>query len=386
MLTESVGYGNGAYMKRKIYAVLGALLVLFHVLVRTQEGFADTYRRVCFPFVVSTFSRMTGQFPFSVGEGLILAGLILTILLVLGALLFLFTRKSKKPFGMGFSKGYRRYAGIYAWILLGLGWIMSLNCYVFYGCSSFNDLYIKKDGATQEYTTKELIELRDYVIRQANALSKELPRDEKGMLIYEGDMEAQCAKEIERLGELYPQLSGYCPRGKGIHSSKFLSQQYIMGYYFPFSMEANYNTEMYIANVPATVCHELAHLHGFIYEDDANLIGYLACVTSEDPFFQYSGYLSVIAYLNDDLYKSLDKNKQLYKTYRQCNNRVKKDMVFLTKEAWTEVEKNAVVKTTTVKKASNAFLNANLNLNGVEEGVASYGEVVQRLLEYYEEN
>ena len=159
-----------------------------------------------------------------------------------------------------------------------------------------------------------------------------------------------------------------------------------MGYYFPFSMEANYNTEMYIANVPATVCHELAHLHGFIYEDDANLIGYLACVTSEDPFFQYSGYLSVIAYLNDDLYKSLDKNKQLYKTYRQCNNRVKKDMVFLTKEAWTEVEKNAVVKTTTVKKASNAFLNANLNLNGVEEGVASYGEVVQRLLEYYEEN
>ena len=44
------------------------------------------------------------------------------------------------------------------------------------------------------------------------------------------------------------------------------------------------------------------------------------------------------------------------------------------------------MKTTTVKKASNAFLNANLNLNGVEEGVASYGEVVQRLLEYYEEN
>ena len=56
-------------------------------------------------------------------------------------------------------------------------------------------------------------------------------------------------------------------------------------------MEANYNDVMYIMNKPDTFCHELAHLRGYIYEDEANFIGYLACVESEDAFFQYAGYL-----------------------------------------------------------------------------------------------
>lgn len=50
-------------------------------------------------------------------------------------------------------------------------------------------------------------------------------------------------------------------------------------------MEANYNRQMYVANVPATLCHELSHLKGVILEDEANFLGYLACVSSEDAFF-----------------------------------------------------------------------------------------------------
>ena len=49
----------------------------------------------------------------------------------------------------------------------------------------------------------------------------------------------------------------------------------------------------------------------------------------------------------------------------------------------TEVEKKAVVSTKTVKKASNTFNNTTLILNGVEQGSASYGEVVGLLMDYY---
>ena len=45
----------------------------------------------------------------------------------------------------------------------------------------------------------------------------------------------------------------------------------LMGIYFPFSMEANYNQDMYKAKLPDTICHELAHTKGYIQEDEANL-------------------------------------------------------------------------------------------------------------------
>lgn len=74
----------------------------------------------------------------------------------------------------------------------------------------------------------------------------------------------------------------------------------MMGYYFPFSMEANYNGTMYIVNKPSVICHEFAHLKGFMQEDEANLIGYLACINSDDAFFRYSGYMGVLNYVEKE--------------------------------------------------------------------------------------
>ena len=45
-------------------------------------------------------------------------------------------------------------------------------------------------------------------------------------------------------------------------------------------------------NIPHTICHELSHLKGFMREDEANFIGYLACIGSDSPDFRYSGYLT----------------------------------------------------------------------------------------------
>ena len=47
------------------------------------------------------------------------------------------------------------------------------------------------------------------------------------------------------------------------------------------------------------------------------------------------------------------------------------------------MEKKAVISTKTLKKASDAFTNTTLVLNGVGQGSASYGEVVGLLMDYY---
>ena len=196
-----------------------------------------------------------------------------------------------------------------------------------------------------------------------------------------GEIQREAIAAMQGLGEEYGLLAGYYPQAKEIAASDFLSQQYMMGYYFPFSMEANYSTSMYIANVPATLCHELAHLKGFIYEDDANFIGFLACIRSEDPFYRYSGYLSVLSYVESEYRKA--SGKQEFDCPGVAGS-VRDDDIFLTSEAWEKVEEKAVVETAVVKAASSQFTETTLVINGVSDGMKSYSRVVRLLLEYYD--
>lgn len=182
--------------------------------------------------------------------------------------------------------------------------LMTLNCYILYHGSGFSGTYLM--GEDREYAFEELAALRNFVAEQCNALCCQIPREEDGSLRYEGDMLETAKAAMRHLGESYDGLGGFYPTPKPLLSSDFMSQQHIAGCYYPFSMEANYNDVMYVMNLPSTLCHELGHLKGYIREDEANLIGYLACVQSEDIFFQYSGYLSVLYYVDKDYRQAIE--------------------------------------------------------------------------------
>ena len=233
------------------------------------------------------------------------------------------------------------------------------------------------------YTKKDIATLRDFLVEKCNTLALQIERDEAGNPIYNGDLITVSVEAMKSLGNEYDQLSGFYVTPKYLTASEFFSQQYIMGYYFPFSLEANINSMMHITNIAPTVCHELAHTKGFIYEDDANFIGFLACIESDDVFLQYCGYLSVLNYVNNDFYESIDNKKSVYKQHVRISDLVAEDNIFLSKEDWEVVEKKAVVKTATIKKVSNTVMETTLKLNGVEEGMQQYNEVVDLLLDYY---
>ena len=191
------------------------------------------------------------------------------------------------------------------------------------------------------------------------------------------------------LGDTYDQLDGYYPRPKALLSSDFMCQQYMCGYYFPFSMEANYNDVMYILNIPSTMCHELAHLRGFIYEDEANFIAYLACVESDDTFFQYAGYLSVLVYLYNDLYHAYQADPAGFEQAAglmpplAVTEQVWEDDTFVMQEEWDRINGKALVDTELVDEVSDIFIDTNLKVNGVSDGSVSYSRVVRLLLQYY---
>ncbi|MBQ6889245.1 MAG: DUF3810 domain-containing protein [Lachnospiraceae bacterium] len=374
----------------KKYGIIGSIwiiIIFVNVLAWNSTVFCDWYIANIFPLWVGAYGRLTSLFTFSVGEiMLIIAVVLLVLLLFIGVsagickMVYLAKGNYKKKLPLWI----RRYCMGVLIIFTCVGVIMTSNCFILYHGSTFSEKYMEKT-LDKKYRLSELTELRNHVVSECNRLSKLVERDENGNVIYSGELEEQALKEMKRLGEVYPQLGGFYPNPKGFTFSGFFSQQKMMGYYFPFSMEANYNTKMYVTNMPSTICHELSHVKGFIQEDEANFISYLACIDSEDIFFQYSGYLSVLYYVDNDYYEAIDENKAIYKSQVRISSQVRKDKVFLTPEAWKEVEKKAVVSTKTVSKVSEKIVETNLTLNGVTDGTVSYSRVVELLLEYYDD-
>lgn len=357
-------------------------VIMLNLIAWNSKEFCDFYVKYVFPIWVNTFARLTGMLSFSVGELMLVAAVALCVtglfLMLLTGILHFIGHKNRRRLWLY----CRRYYKGLLWVGAFVGVVMTCNCFILYHCSTFEEKYQINDG---EYKISELAAVRDHVVRKANALAKEMERDEAGNIIYNANMASQAGEDMKRLSVRgFEQLAGYYPPPKGIMASEFLSQQYMQGYYFPFSMEANYNDVMYITNKPVTMCHELAHLKGFIYEDEANFISYLACIHSEDKLFQYSGYLSVLNYLDKAYYDAVDGDKELCAFHEKISAQVKRDNVFLTQDSWEKVEKKAVISTATAKKASHVLLDTSQKVNGVEDGIASYNRVVGLLLDYYD--
>ena len=364
-------------MKKKIWFALFAAAVIINLVAWNSSAFCDWHIRFFFPVSINTYGRMMSVVPFSVGEWMIVFGLLLLAEALILGLVRLFVKKEwVKKLCSGFYKGF-------AWVLLAVFWIMTCNCFLLYHASPIDEKYMP-EKTERTYTDTELAAVRDYIVTQLNELTELMERDDAGYLVYDEEISDGAIRAMQKLGNEYGQLAGYYPKAKTIHSSDFLSQEHMMGYYFPFSMEANYNKTMYVVNKPATICHELAHLKGFIYEDEANFIGFLACVSSDDLFFRYSGYMSVLGYVENEFRDSVNHKASAYFEHPEIARSVYDDDLFLTAEAWEKVEEKAVIQTAVVKKASNQFMEATLKLNGVEDGMKSYSRVVQLLLKYYD--
>lgn len=378
----------------KIYMGIAIFTILLNVLAWSSTEFCDAYIAYVFPVFLNTYGRFTGWVPFSVGEWMLLAGVVSTALaLVSGAAEIIGKCCGRAASGHRF---VRKYLIFCAWLILAVCLVMTLNCSMLYHASTFAEKYL--GGTAENYSLEDFVKLRNFVAGECNRLSAEVARDGQGYILYPGSVSAagesvnmadKAREEMRRLGESYPQLGGYYSRPKPLVFSDFMCQQNMLGWYFPFSLEANYNDVAYVMNRPASMCHELAHLKGFIYEDEANFIGYLACVQSEDIYFQYSGYLSVLGYLERDLQKAASRNPEALRA--ACGEEglvelldvVYEDDIFVTEEEWERIEGGALLDTETVDKATNTFLNTTLKANGVTDGVVSYSRVVEIMLQYY---
>lgn len=368
---------NGFFGRHKQLTVLTVLILIctaLNYIAFKSSGFCDVYQKYVYPLWVNTYGRLTSLIPFSFGELLIAIGVFGLPLALILMIILLFLKKGKRG---KIAKGFGYF---FAWVLVFVYTTETLNCFVLYHTSGFEE---KNDISTSQHTDDELEGLLFRIIRQANDLSVQVERDENGIFVPSADKCEEARKAMENIGDDFECLGGFYVEPKGIHCSFFMSQMDLTGIYFPFSMEANYNTDIYAAKQPATICHELAHTKGFMREEEANFIAFAACDNSGCTDLRYSGYLMALSYVRNKVFEYADEGKKIAIDSS------------ISQEVWIDIEENnkywkqveeaedTVFDSKKVSEVSDKAMETSLQLNGVEDGKKSYGRMVDLMLNYY---
>lgn len=356
---------------RRTLIVSGILLgiaFLLQILARQIPGFGQWYAVTVYPVFVNTYSRLMSLIPFCVLEWVVIAGGLWIIFLAVRGIVRVV--KKKESVGRMFING-----GLFVLLVTSiLFFMLTVLCSVNY----YRDEFSKVAGfEVREHSTEELKELCVSLAEEVNTASRQIERDADGNLILPDHIAEESVKAMEHLGEEYEALGGYYPRPKKVLFSDVMSYQSLMGLYSAFTLESMYNGDMMAYNIPDTMCHELSHMKGFMREDEANFIAYLACRESGNPILQYSGAMNAFVYATNQLYA--DAGSDAYSEIFSLVDEEPISELGKNDAFWSQFEGP-------VKEVSKAANDIYLKANDQKDGMKSYGRMVDLLLaEYFDQ-
>lgn len=227
---------------------------------------------------------------------------------------------------------------------------------------------------TKKYTEDELFEAAQYYLNKANELSVQVEREDgQPKLDSLADTGRRICAAYENLGKVYPEFAMKSYPAKGFITSEWFYRFDLAGIYIPFTGECNVvKSEPNIA-MPHTIAHEYAHYYGFAREKEANLVGFLALMHTDDKELQYSAYYSAYVYCHNAL------GKEKAALLRDgCHDVFREDVIYVS-EQYAKHEGTA-------SKIGDKINDTYLKAVSQSEGTKSYGQVVDLLIAYYQQN
>ena len=231
--------------------------------------------------------------------------------------------------------------------------------------------------SVREYSDAELTEATRYYAQQATRLASGVRRDEKqvGQFSDFSTLAKQAGKGYEKLGQEYALFTGSTDRVKKLASWKLFSHFGITGIFICVTGEACVNPDTYVAWLPFTMCHEIAHRQAVAAEDGANFCAYLACMENPDAEFQYSGALAAYIYCSNALMKA--DRAAATEIWNSVDPGIRADAQ-AANEHYAQYEGK-------VQDAATKVNDAYLKAFSEETGVQSYGEVADLLIAWYQQ-
>lgn len=347
-----------------LYALAFSGLLLANLAARSPQRVEALYSSSLYRWLIPLYSRITGFFPFSVAELVVVSLVVLALYLaVRGAVNLVRTRRLPAFSLSRLGRLVLVVAGLYTAFILMWG----LN----YHRPSFAELTGK---TIQPGTAQELHDLALDLIGRANELRSLVQEDQRGVMRMQGstrDMFRRADLGYLEAAKLYPQLGGKFGPPKAIVNTWYMNRTGIGGIYIPFTAEANVNVAMPHIVLPFCATHEMAHQRGFAREDEANYIAYLTCVLHPDPDFQYSG---VVFALINTLRPLRSQDAQLHsQVVEELSKGVKRDL-----DNWNEYLSK--YQGGLLQRISDRVNDAYLRSNRQTDGIQSYGRMVDLLL------
>lgn len=233
------------------------------------------------------------------------------------------------------------------------------------------------DLSVAEFTEQQLADTARALLNEVNEAAPLVRRNESGAMdVSFEELARMTCDAMEKLGRENPMFAGgELTPPKRVTGAFWMDYTGIAGIYSPFTGECNVNPNMAAAFLPETMAHEMAHRLGFAPENDASFVAFLACIGSDDPELRYSAALGA---------------------FHQCVSQISNIWVreslqsALTPFYINEVSRQEQTKEYVIPaiaeitgSISNAANDSYLRANGQEDGVQSYGRVVELLIAWH---
>ena len=347
-----------------IVAAVSAVLIILHLLTRGNRPLMVWASERLVQPVHRALAALNSHLPFSVAEaliGLAAAAVIAYIIYIVISML----------------RGGGRLKRLYASVinLLAAGLAVYAGFCMLWGVYYYGDDFMTRSALENENISVEQLEaVTRYFAERSNEYAEQVPRDEDGNYIADrAAILARSDEVYENIERELPCLAGPAVRAKGVYFSRLMSYTDFTGFFFPFTAEANVNTDFPPALFASTVAHELAHQRGVAKEQEANFVAVLASLAYGDTEYCYSACLLAYTHLGNALYSA---DYEAWKSiYLSLSEDVRRDFA-ANREYWAQFE-------TPVQKVSNTVYEGFLYSYDQDMGLKSYGACVDLMVNYF---
>ncbi len=352
---------------RHALVLFSGLVIVLHLLTRGSHDFNAWLSEHFVRPAHRLLSGLTSKVPFSVAESLIGLATIGLIVYIIISIIRIFR-----------GEDWARQVYIILITLAAFGLSVYAGFCLLWGVYYYGDDFMAKSGLkAEEISTEELTAVTAYFAELANVYAEQVPRDENGVCATDrAQVLAKSPGLYEELQKRFPCLEGAQIPAKGVFFSRLLSYTDFTGFFFPFTAEANVNTDFPPSLFAATVGHELAHQRGVAKEQEANFVSVLVCLDSGDPDYMYSACLLAYTHLGNALHTA---NPAAWEqVYDSLSEAVLTDFA-ANRAYWRQFD-------TPVQTVSNTVYEGFLHSYDQVLGLRSYGACVDLLVNYYYED
>ncbi len=345
-------------------ALLSAAVIALHLALRGDRALMARISENAVRPVHAALAVLCSHVRFSVAEVLIVTAAAAVIArLAYGLVRLLRGRSSLR-------RAYRLAMGLAA-----AGLAVYAGFSLLWGVYYYGDDFMARSGLDSAPVSTEQLEMvTEYFVGLANRYGGEVERNEDGLYVCDRDAILACSTALfdSTVGD-FPCLDGPRVAAKGVLLSRGMSYIDFTGFFFPFTGEANVNTDFPPALFASTVAHELSHQRGVAKEQEANFVAVLASLRSGDADFCYSAALLAYVHLGNALC-SADR-AAWERVYAALGENVRRDLA-LNNAYWRQFE-------TPVQSVSNTVYEGFLHSYDQTLGLKSYGACVDLLVNYY---